>query len=68
MPGMATKSQIEELRAASGREAEVLYLKLMTAHHRGGVHMAEGCVQKCAVAPSARSPRAWSTRRSPRCC
>ncbi|KOX20186.1 hypothetical protein ADL06_27830 [Streptomyces sp. NRRL F-6491] len=49
MPGMATKTRIEELRKASGREAEVLYLKLMTEHHRGGVHMAEGCVQKCAV-------------------
>ncbi len=49
MPGMATKTQIEELRKASGREAEILYLKLMTEHHRGGVHMAEGCVRKCAV-------------------
>ncbi|MFC9596132.1 DUF305 domain-containing protein [Streptomyces sp. NPDC056944] len=49
MPGMATDAQLDELRKASGREAEVLYLKLMTAHHRGGVHMAEGCVQKCGV-------------------
>ncbi|MFE5831608.1 DUF305 domain-containing protein [Streptomyces sp. NPDC056508] len=49
MPGMATKTQIEELRKAGGREAEVLYLKLMTEHHRGGVHMAEGCVRKCTV-------------------
>ncbi|MFF3770404.1 DUF305 domain-containing protein [Streptomyces sp. NPDC002232] len=50
MPGMATDAQLDELRRASGRKAEVLYLKLMTAHHRGGVHMAEGCVQKCGVA------------------
>ncbi len=49
MPGMATDAQLDELRQASGREAEVLYLKLMTEHHRGGVHMAEGCVQKCSV-------------------
>nr|WP_223183088.1 MULTISPECIES: DUF305 domain-containing protein [unclassified Streptomyces] len=49
MPGMATNTQLNELRQASGREAEVLYLKLMTEHHRGGVHMAEGCVQKCTV-------------------
>ncbi|WP_369143899.1 DUF305 domain-containing protein [Streptomyces sp. R44] len=49
MPGMATNAQLDELRRASGREAEVLYLKLMTAHHMGGVHMAEGCVQKCGV-------------------
>ncbi|MEU2236034.1 DUF305 domain-containing protein [Streptomyces vietnamensis] len=49
MPGMATNAQLDELRRASGREAEVLYLKLMTEHHKGGVHMAEGCVQKCSV-------------------
>ncbi|WP_017238939.1 DUF305 domain-containing protein [Streptomyces sp. SS] len=49
MPGMATNAQLDELRKASGREAEVLYLKLMTEHHRGGVHMAEGCVSKCSV-------------------
>ncbi|MFJ2782878.1 DUF305 domain-containing protein [Streptomyces sp. NPDC093249] len=49
MPGMATDAQLDELRKADGREAEVLYLKLMTEHHRGGVHMAEGCVQKCSV-------------------
>ncbi|CAM5551531.1 DUF305 domain-containing protein [Streptomyces tanashiensis] len=49
MPGMATDAQLDELRRASGRKAEVLYLKLMTEHHRGGVHMAEGCVQKCGV-------------------
>ncbi|MEV4426585.1 DUF305 domain-containing protein [Streptomyces sp. R-07] len=49
MPGMATNAQLDELRKASGRDAEVLYLKLMTEHHKGGVHMAEGCVQKCGV-------------------
>ncbi|MEU3478862.1 DUF305 domain-containing protein [Streptomyces sp. NPDC033754] len=48
MPGMATNAQMDALRKASGREAEVLYLKLMTEHHKGGVHMAEGCVLKCA--------------------
>ncbi|MFD3530819.1 DUF305 domain-containing protein [Streptomyces sp. NPDC058664] len=49
MPGMATNARMDELRKASGREAEILYLKLMTEHHRGGVHMAEGCVQRCSV-------------------
>ncbi|MFF8829184.1 DUF305 domain-containing protein [Streptomyces sp. NPDC015131] len=47
MPGMATAAQLDGLRAASGRDAEVRYLKLMTAHHRGGVHMAQGCVDRC---------------------
>ncbi|MFB7515879.1 DUF305 domain-containing protein [Streptomyces sp. NPDC056144] len=47
MPGMATNAQLDALRRASGRDAEVLYLQLMTAHHKGGVHMAEGCVNRC---------------------
>jgi uncharacterized protein (DUF305 family) len=45
MPGMATDAQIEELRAAEGREAEVLYLELMTDHHEGGVDMAEAAAE-----------------------
>ncbi|MFI8254540.1 DUF305 domain-containing protein [Streptomyces filamentosus] len=49
MPGMATKAQLDALRKASGKEAEILYLRLMTAHHRGGVHMAQECVERCSV-------------------
>ncbi|UGY95226.1 DUF305 domain-containing protein [Streptomyces gobiensis] len=44
MPGMATNTQLDKLREAKGQAAEVLYLKLMTAHHRGGVDMAQGAV------------------------
>ncbi|MER5885170.1 DUF305 domain-containing protein [Streptomyces sp. NPDC001941] len=47
MPGMASRAEMERLRGASGRQAEVLYLQLMTEHHKGGVHMAEGCVRQC---------------------
>ncbi|KJY18633.1 MULTISPECIES: DUF305 domain-containing protein [unclassified Streptomyces] len=47
MPGMATKEELEQLGAASGRDAEVLFLQLMTDHHKGGVTMAEGCAQQC---------------------
>ncbi|WP_329125706.1 DUF305 domain-containing protein [Streptomyces sp. NBC_01353] len=49
MPGMATKSELDQLRKASGKQAEVLYLQLMTDHHKGGVHMAQGCVDRCSV-------------------
>ncbi|MEV6393821.1 DUF305 domain-containing protein [Streptomyces sp. NPDC051907] len=49
MPGMATKTQLEKLRKASGKEAEILYLQLMIVHHNGGVAMAEGCVRLCTV-------------------
>lgn len=42
MPGMATDAQRAELRAATGRDFDVLFLRLMLDHHIGGIHMAEG--------------------------
>ncbi|MFF2329514.1 MULTISPECIES: DUF305 domain-containing protein [unclassified Streptomyces] len=41
MPGMATDTELDALRTAKGKAAEVLYLKLMTAHHRAGAEMAQ---------------------------
>ncbi|WP_335939022.1 DUF305 domain-containing protein [Streptomyces sp. PTD5-9] len=41
MPGMATDAELDALRKAKGRDAEVLYLRLMTAHHRAGAEMAQ---------------------------
>jgi uncharacterized protein (DUF305 family) len=49
MPGMATNSEMKKLGELSGKQAEVFYLQLMTDHHKGGVHMAEGCVARCQV-------------------
>ncbi|MEU7579172.1 DUF305 domain-containing protein [Streptomyces sp. NPDC041068] len=49
MPGMATRTELSRLGKLSGEKAEILYLQLMTRHHRGGVHMAEGCVRRCEV-------------------
>ncbi|WP_328453151.1 DUF305 domain-containing protein [Streptomyces sp. NBC_00386] len=49
MPGMATNTEMKRLGTLDGKQAEVLYLQLMTDHHKGGIHMAEGCVAKCAV-------------------
>ncbi|MEU0357732.1 DUF305 domain-containing protein [Streptomyces cyaneofuscatus] len=40
MPGMATDAELEALGAAEGKAAEVLFLRLMTVHHRAGVDMA----------------------------
>ncbi|MFI5862312.1 DUF305 domain-containing protein [Streptomyces sp. NPDC051546] len=48
MPGMATKEDLARLGSAEGRDAEVLYLRLMTDHHKGGVAMAQGCAEACA--------------------
>ena len=41
MPGMARRTDMARLSAAHGRQADLLYLRLMITHHRGGVHMAE---------------------------
>jgi uncharacterized protein (DUF305 family) len=49
MPGMATNTEMKKLGELSGKQAEVFYLQLMTDHHQGGVHMAQGCVDKCTV-------------------
>ncbi|NUT28520.1 MAG: DUF305 domain-containing protein [Streptomyces sp.] len=49
MPGMATNTEMKKLGTLNGKQAEVFYLQLMTAHHKGGIHMAEGCVEKCSV-------------------
>ncbi len=46
MPGLASPEQIAELTAASGVEAERLFLELMIAHHRGGVEMARALLDR----------------------
>lgn len=40
MPGMQIPARIAELEAARGAEADALFFELMTAHHLGGVLMA----------------------------
>lgn len=57
MPGMATRTELDRLRGADGRQAEILYLQLMTDHHKGGVDMARGCVDRCAVKAEKRLAR-----------
>jgi uncharacterized protein (DUF305 family) len=42
MPGMATDAEREQLRTATGRDFDVLFLRLMRTHHLGGIHMAQG--------------------------
>ena len=41
MPGLASEADIDALRRAVGAEADEVFVTLMTAHHQGGVHMAE---------------------------
>ncbi|MGI5166695.1 DUF305 domain-containing protein [Spirillospora sp. CA-253888] len=40
MPGMASREQLRRLSTAAPAEADVLFLRLMIEHHRGGVLMA----------------------------
>jgi uncharacterized protein (DUF305 family) len=48
MPGMATNTELDQLRKARGKQAEILYLQLMTDHHKGGITMAQACGKLCA--------------------
>ena len=41
MPGMQPPALVDELDAATGTAADLLFFDLMTDHHIGGVHMAE---------------------------
>ncbi|MFW5470803.1 DUF305 domain-containing protein [Knoellia sp. CPCC 206435] len=46
MPGMASADDIRRLTAASGVEAERIWLELMIDHHRGGVEMADAVLER----------------------
>jgi uncharacterized protein (DUF305 family) len=41
MPGMATETELAQLRASSGTAFDVLFLQLMIRHHQGGLDMAQ---------------------------
>lgn len=48
MAGMATDAELEAYEAARGRDVDAGFLRLMTRHHEGGVHMAEAAVSRVA--------------------
>lgn len=45
MPGMATEAQLDQLARSSGADADQLFVELMSAHHQGGIEMAEYAAQ-----------------------
>jgi uncharacterized protein (DUF305 family) len=49
MPGLATQDDLQALADASGAEADALFVQLMTAHHQGGIHMAEHAAEHAAT-------------------
>lgn len=46
MPGMATRAEMDRLRAATGRDLDVLYCQLMIRHHEAGVAMVEAVLAR----------------------
>ena len=46
MPGMASAADLEALKASTGGEFDKLFVRLMTAHHKGALTMAEGVLAK----------------------
>jgi uncharacterized protein (DUF305 family) len=46
MAGMASAAELDTLRHATGRDAEVLFLQLMIRHHEGGVLMARALLAR----------------------
>ena len=46
MPGMATEQEIEALDTANGLEVDDRFLRMMMAHHSGGVAMAEAYLER----------------------
>lgn len=57
MPGMATQDEMDKLRAAQGRELDILFLDLMIKHHLGGIHMIDGVLAESDEADVVRSAK-----------
>ncbi|WP_336031981.1 DUF305 domain-containing protein [Geodermatophilus sp. FMUSA9-8] len=50
MPGMATETELAELRTLTGTEFDVQFLRLMTRHHQGGFDMAQYAAENASEA------------------
>ena len=46
MPGMQPDADVAAARTTTGPAADAAFLKMMTAHHRGGLHMAEFAAER----------------------
>jgi uncharacterized protein (DUF305 family) len=46
MPGMASAADLEAFEEATGSDKDAWFLRLMKAHHQGGVHMAEAAAER----------------------
>jgi uncharacterized protein (DUF305 family) len=50
MPGLATQDDIDALVDADGAEADRIFVQLMSAHHEGGIHMADFAAEHAGTA------------------
>ncbi len=50
MPGLATDADLAKLAASTGHDADTIFVTLMTAHHQGGIHMAEAAAARADIA------------------
>ncbi|MFC3965545.1 DUF305 domain-containing protein [Nocardia jiangsuensis] len=62
--GMATRAELDALAAARGREAEVIFLRLMQRHHYGGVTMARGADALLTAGPVKQAAREMVTEQT----
>lgn len=46
MPGMASDADLYRLRNATGKQVDILFCQLMTAHHLGGIAMIDGILAR----------------------
>lgn len=46
MPGMASDADLDRLRQATGKQVDILFCQLMTAHHLGGITMIDGILAR----------------------
>ena len=64
MPGMAINTELDQLRKAQGKGAEILCLQLLTDRHMGGVTMARACAQQCEVPQEHQLAQAFDAQQS----
>src|SRR4051794_480760 len=49
MPGMASPEDLARMRAATGRDLDVVFPQLMLRHHRGGLPMMQAAAAEASV-------------------
>ncbi|MEV0355838.1 DUF305 domain-containing protein [Nocardia sp. NPDC050697] len=62
--GMATRAELDALAAARGRDAELLFLRLVQRHHYGGVAMAGGADALLTAGPVKQAAREMVTEQT----